>query len=138
MLELSILTPGRVFYTKKSGVQSISVPSADGQLGILKGHCPLVTSFSTGLLSVRSEDDIFEHFALVDGFIKIQDNIVTVLCRFAADNKTVESESMEILEKNHKQFTEDYKISDQNSQRKEVDKSGVLLRLKKKVTVTSA
>jgi len=136
MLQLSILTPGRVFFSKKSEIQSISVPSADGQLGILQGHCPLVTSFSAGLLSVRSEDSISQHFALVDGFVKIQENIVTVLCRFASDSKDLES--METLEKNHEKLLQDSESSGQNTHQKELDKSSILLKLKKKVSANQS
>jgi len=130
MLKLSILTPIGSFYSSNQAIRSISIPSADGQLGILKGHCPLVTSFSTGLLSIQLEDPATEnspkHFALVDGFVKIHNDVVTVLCRFASDG--VDLDSFDVLEKSHAELTK--MSSEKNSiTLRKLQKSAILVKL---------
>jgi F-type H+-transporting ATPase subunit epsilon len=134
MLQLSILTPGRVFFTGDGTIESVSVPSSDGQLGILKGHCPLVTSFATGILSVRSSAVEATHFALIDGFVKIQDNIITVLCRLATDSESLDS--METLEVARDKLSKDYESSDYSETSKmqmlkNCQKAALFVRLKK-------
>ena len=134
MLQLSILTPGRVLFRNASEgvdseISSVLIPSADGQLGILKNHCPLVTSFSTGLLKINFENSSPKYFAVIDGFVKIQNNIITILCRFASDSN--ELDSVEILENENKYLKEKYSKNPGNKFLKELQKSILFLRVKK-------
>jgi F-type H+-transporting ATPase subunit epsilon len=80
MIQLSILTPRRVCLS--TSVESVLIPSSDGQFGVLKGHCPIVTSFQSGILQYRIGPTTYR-VDLKDGFVKVQNDVVTVLSRFA-------------------------------------------------------
>lgn len=81
-IRLSILTPGRACVSKT--VTSVLVPSVDRQLGVLPGHCPIVTSFQSGTLSYRIGTELFR-ISLKNRFVKVQNDVVTVLSRSAQE-----------------------------------------------------
>jgi len=82
MFPLSIFSPGRVYVS--TVVESALLPSANGQFGVLRGHCPLITSFQSGTVSYRTKDtDTVNRISVQDGFVKVQDDTVTILCRHA-------------------------------------------------------
>ena len=52
--------------------------SVDGELGILRGHAPLMALLGEGDLRVKSGGRT-EHFHVEGGFLQVVDNVVTVL-----------------------------------------------------------
>jgi F-type H+-transporting ATPase subunit epsilon len=58
------------------------VPAADGELGILAGHTPLVARLQSGEIRMRSGDDI-QIFAVSGGFVEVQNDRVVVLAETA-------------------------------------------------------
>ena len=52
-LTLRVITPERIALDTQ--VQSARVPGADGQLGILPRHAPMVAALDTGLLRYKAE-----------------------------------------------------------------------------------
>lgn len=47
-LEVSIILPDRVFF--KGSVNEVIIPTLNGQMGILKGHIPILTGLDVGCL----------------------------------------------------------------------------------------
>ena len=58
---------------------SLQVPAADGSLGILAGHAPLLAELGVGECRVRLVDGSEEQFALAGGFLEVSRERVTVL-----------------------------------------------------------
>jgi F-type H+-transporting ATPase subunit epsilon len=88
-LRLEVVTPSRrVLETRASEVR---IPGAVGELGVLPGHTPLLTSLGTGELKWTAGS---EHGRLViqGGFAEIQPDAVTVLATVA---ETVEQIDLE-------------------------------------------
>ncbi len=76
MLRLEIVTPEkRVLDTD---VDSVSVPTASGEVGILPSHAPLVSAIKPGILSytVKGATD---KLAVSGGFLEVNANKVAVL-----------------------------------------------------------
>jgi len=80
MIKLSILTPRCVCLSAK--VESVRIPSSDRACRILQRHCPIITSFEERTLSYRI-DRTSQNVSLKKGLIKVQNDIVTVLCSAA-------------------------------------------------------
>ena len=79
-LHCSVLTPDGPYY--EGEVSSVSAPGADGQMGVLKGHAPLVTSLGYGILHIRKEKGGNpESFFLVGGFMEVLKDKVAILAR---------------------------------------------------------
>ena len=57
---------------------SVTVPMFDGELGILKGHSPLVGRLGFGVLRMQVEGDTQRYF-IEEGLVQVSDNVVTVL-----------------------------------------------------------
>ena len=52
-IELIIVTPERQLL--RETVTEVTLPGADGQLGVLPGHAPLITELGIGELTYRSK-----------------------------------------------------------------------------------
>lgn len=64
---------------------SVIVPAIDGQLGIMRGHCPIVSELSLGIMIAKnliSNDGLpmeDKHFLVDGGFVQVAENTATVL-----------------------------------------------------------
>lgn len=57
---------------------SVVLPMFDGELGVLKGHSPLVGRLGYGVLRIRTGEKVESYF-VEGGFAQISDNVVSVL-----------------------------------------------------------
>ena len=73
---VEIITLEKVVYS--GDVESVVVPGADGQLGILANHASLMSILSTGLIRLISEGNEVR-FNVDGGFIEVNKNSVTIL-----------------------------------------------------------
>jgi F-type H+-transporting ATPase subunit epsilon len=64
-------------------VSEVMLPTLDGEIGVLKGHMPLVSVAKTGIIAVRinarDRDDEREYFATNGGVIEVVDGELHVL-----------------------------------------------------------
>ena len=75
-LQLLVVTPERKVVETEA--EEIQLPGAQGYLGILPGHTPLITLLKTGVLSYRGSGSSGA-FAVSSGFAEISDDRVSVL-----------------------------------------------------------
>ena len=73
---VEIITLEKVVYS--GDVESVVVPGAEGQLGILANHASLMSILSTGLIRLISEGNEVR-FNVDGGFIEVNKNSVTIL-----------------------------------------------------------
>ncbi len=79
-LRLRVITPTRVVV--EADADSVTVPGALGELGILPGHTALLTTMKIGELGYRSGGR--EHvMAVLNGFAEVAADAVTVLADVA-------------------------------------------------------
>ena len=64
-------------------VYEVTLPTLDGDIGVLEKHMPLVSVAKTGVIAVRREardtDANRELFAISGGVIEVNDNVLSVL-----------------------------------------------------------
>ena len=60
-------------------VSMVVATGADGELGIMPGHMPLLTSIKPGTLRLRDPDGEEQLFYLAGGFLEVQPHMVTIL-----------------------------------------------------------
>ncbi|MDY6908250.1 MAG: F0F1 ATP synthase subunit epsilon [Chloroflexota bacterium] len=75
-LKFEIVTAERVLYSDE--VDIVVAPGAEGQLGILPSHAPLLTILQPGELKVRKDGEETVMF-VSGGFMEVMQNRVTVL-----------------------------------------------------------
>ena len=76
MLKLEIVTPERRVLNEE--VDSVTVPTASGEAGILPKHAPLVSAVRPGILAYSLKGTT-EKLAVSGGFVEINSDIVSVL-----------------------------------------------------------
>ena len=81
-IELIIVTPVRQLL--RETVVEVTLPGADGQLGVLPGHAPLITELGIGELTYRSKGGSqSDPIAIISGFAEVLGERVTVLAEMA-------------------------------------------------------
>lgn len=80
-LHLRVVSPERVVV--ELDAESLGLPGALGQLGILPGHAHLITALRTGVLEARRGATV-QKVAVFGGFAEVGDDTVTVLADGAA------------------------------------------------------
>ena len=68
-LQFEITTPERVVLTREA--DSITIPTAEGEITVMPGHVPLVGVLRAGMITVRL-DGKEEFLAVAGGFLEIQ------------------------------------------------------------------
>ncbi len=58
--------------------ESVTVPLFDGEIGILRGHSPMVGRMGYGLLRIKTGGQQQNYF-VEGGFVQVADNVVSVL-----------------------------------------------------------
>lgn len=83
---LEVLTPDGPVCT--ADAVQVSLPAADGYIGILGGHAPLVAMLGAGTLTVDDESDQRRHYFVAGGFVHVRDNAMSILAEecVLADN----------------------------------------------------
>lgn len=88
-LMLEVVTPERLVFREE--VEAIIVPAAEGYLGILPNHTPLITSLSVGVMRYRKNGEI-KKVAVSGGFMEVAANRVTVLADTAERAEDIDVE----------------------------------------------
>ncbi len=89
-----LLTPKAKLLDAKVG--SVVVPAHDGQMGILRNHCPTLAALGFGIMQVREIVERSDAFYIIEGgFVRISENHVTVLAYAVT---TFEGKSPEAVE----------------------------------------
>lgn len=79
-LRLEVVTPAR--QVLESRASEVRIPGVEGELGILPGHTPLLTSLGTGHVQYFNGSTP-ERLVVQGGFAEVQPDAVTVLAAVA-------------------------------------------------------
>ncbi len=79
-LQLDVITPERRLLSEQ--VDSVTLPGAGGELGILPGHTPLISELQTGVLSFARGAET-RRLLVSGGFVEVNEDRVSVLADFA-------------------------------------------------------
>lgn len=79
-LQLDVITPERRLLSEQ--VDSVTVPGAGGELGILPGHTPLISELQTGALSFTRGAET-RRLLVSGGFVEVNKDRVSVLADLA-------------------------------------------------------
>ena len=79
-IAVDIMTPERLVLQTEA--ESVIVPAAEGELGILPHHAPLLAQLQTGEIRLQSGGNI-EPFAVSGGFVEVENNRVAIFAETA-------------------------------------------------------
>ena len=88
-LHISIIAPDRTVWD--SDAEEVILPSSTGQLGILRGHAPLLTALDIGVMRVRTDKD-WTPIVLMGGFAEVENDELTILVNGAEEGASINKE----------------------------------------------
>jgi F-type H+-transporting ATPase subunit epsilon len=90
MLNLEIVTPEKKVFDE--AVDSVTIPTTNGEIGVLPNHAPLISTLKPGILTVSTRG-ASERMAIAGGFVEVSANKVSILADSAekADEVNVEA-----------------------------------------------
>jgi len=80
-IQLVVVTPERQIL--KEVVSEVTLPGADGYLGVLPGHAPLITELGIGELTYKTKRGQSGLLAVIRGFAEVLPDHVSVLAETA-------------------------------------------------------
>mgnify|MGYP001464805544 FL=1 len=90
---IEIITPEKTIL--KSEATEVTIPSFEGQMGILKDHIPLITFLRPGLILVQNQEE--KKYFVEEGTVEFSDNNLLILTSTAKDLKNIEKNSINDL-----------------------------------------
>jgi F-type H+-transporting ATPase subunit epsilon len=103
-MRLDIVTPEKKAFSDE--IDSVVVPGAEGELGILKAHAPLVTTLRPGELRYM-KGGVETSLAIGTGIVEVSNDKVSVLTDMAIEAEEIDVDVVEkALERAQKAMTE--------------------------------
>jgi F-type H+-transporting ATPase subunit epsilon len=87
MLKLEIVTPEKKVF--EGSVESVTVPTANGEIGIFPNHAPLISSLKPGILTVVEKTGA-EKMVVAGGFVEVNSNTVSVIADIAESSEEID------------------------------------------------
>jgi F-type H+-transporting ATPase subunit epsilon len=103
-LTLEIVTPeGRVY---SDTIDTVVIPTREGEVGILPGHIPLLTQVENGELRVTKGTEA-HLLAVSGGFAEVEGDRVHILAEHAITEETIDEKAVEDAMKRAEQQLQD-------------------------------
>ena len=107
---VEIISPDKLILNSEAN--EVTIPSYEGQMGILKNHIPLITFLRPGVILIQNQNE--KKYFVEEGTVEFSSNNLLILTSTAKDLKELNQNSIEdILIETEK------KLSDNNSSDKE-------------------
>ena len=108
-LTLEIVTPEAKVYSDT--IDSVVIPTVEGEIGVLPGHIPLLTQIASGELRV-SKGTSTQWLAVGGGFAQIDGDTVRVLAENAITEEKIDENAVENAMKRAEQELKEAKNMD--------------------------
>jgi len=86
--EIEIATPERLL-AREQAIRA-QIPAAEGYIGVLPDHAPLLSELGIGAMTYTTTDDRFFSLAIRGGFLEINNNVVRVLSDIAEKGNEID------------------------------------------------
>ena len=94
----------------KSDTTEVTIPSFEGEMGILKDHIPLITFLRPGIIEIKDQNE--RKYFVEDGTVEFSNNNLLILTSTAKEVSNIDKELLStIISKVEKKLSED-KITD--------------------------
>mgnify|MGYP000952846981 CR=1 FL=1 len=131
-LTLEIVTPESKVYSDT--IDTVVIPTIEGEVGILPGHIPLLTQVEDGELRV-TKGGVTQFLAVSGGFAEVEADCVRVLAEHAISEDRIDEKAVEeALKRAEAQLAEARHLDPQQYERLQglVRYSGVQLAVKRR------
>ena len=90
--QFDFVGPERVLYSGQ--VEAVQIPGTEGEMTVLPGHAPVLTSLKVGVIVVTERQNAGKHIFVQGGFADIGPTGVTVIAERAAPVEEVTPETI--------------------------------------------
>ena len=94
----------------KTEASEVTIPSYEGEIGILKNHIPLITFLKPGLIKIVNEKE--RNFFIEEGTVEFKNNYLVILTSTAKELSNITKEHIVSLIKDSEEKIVDNKLSD--------------------------
>ena len=108
-LIVEIITPNQTIL--KTETNEVTIPSYEGQMGILKDHIPLITFLRPGIISIQDQE---KKYYVEEGIVEFSNNNLLILTSTVKNLTDLNQDSIKDL-----LHIAESKLSDKNSSDKE-------------------
>lgn len=77
LFKIQLISPNRILYDGEATM--IELRTTEGEIGVYKNHIPLTAIISPGILRIKKTGEEDKEAALIEGFVEILANKVTIL-----------------------------------------------------------
>ena len=90
---VEIISPDKSIFNSEA--KEVTIPSYEGQMGILKNHIPLITFLRPGIISIQNQDE--KKYFVEEGTVEFSNDNLLVLTSTAKDLTDLTQTSIEEL-----------------------------------------
>lgn len=76
-ISFDLVSPERLVLSEEADM--ITIPGSEGDMGVMAGHAPVITTLRPGIISVTGGKDADQRFVVFGGFAEITSTKLTVL-----------------------------------------------------------
>ena len=106
---VEIISPDKSIF--KSKALEVTIPSYEGQMGILNNHIPLITFLRPGLIAIKEDnEEIF--FFIEEGTVEFTNNNLLILSSTAKNLKDLDNNLIDAIIKKSQEKINNIEISD--------------------------
>ena len=105
---VEIITPDQSIL--KAEAIEVTIPSYEGQMGILRDHIPLITFLRPGLILIKNQDE--NKFYVEEGTVEFSNNYLLILTSTAKNLKNFDKSSINNLLERAEKKLQDKNLTD--------------------------
>ena len=92
--QLELVSPEKLLLSR--AVEMAVIPAAEGEMGVLAGHAPMIVALRGGVISVREGGQVTEQLFVAGGFAEVAPDRVTILADEATPLASLSKSDAEI------------------------------------------
>ena len=108
--KFEIISPEKIVFADNA--KMVTLPSYEGNMGILKNHISIITFLRPGIIKVQKKNESFEEFFVQDGTVEYFNDSLVVLSASAINKKDLSKEFLDNLNKDIEEKLKDKDIND--------------------------
>ena len=82
-LAFELVSPERLLLSSQADM--VTVPGSEGEMGVLAGHAPVLSTLRPGVISVQDDGRVTRRFFVRGGFVEVTAAGLTILSEEAVD-----------------------------------------------------
>ena len=110
IFKLEIISPEKIILSED--VKMVTLPSYEGEMGVLKNHISIITFLRPGIIKVQKKEGNINDFFVQDGAVEYFNDNLIVLSFSAMNIKDLSKEFVDNLNKDTQEKLEDKNITD--------------------------